>query len=75
MHPRQPLLKVRHTLGSHLLKTGRAAEAGAVYGEDLKRNPNNGGRYMAQALEAQKKSSEAAKAKGAFNAWHIRIST
>jgi tetratricopeptide (TPR) repeat protein len=33
---------VRQSLGAVLLKAGRAAEAEAVYREDLKRNPENG---------------------------------
>jgi len=61
---------VRHTLGAQLLKMGRAPEAEAVYREDLDHNPKNGWSLygLAQALEAQKKSSEAAKVKEAFKA-------
>jgi tetratricopeptide (TPR) repeat protein len=53
---------VRQSLGSVLLTVGRAAEAEAVYREDLKRTPENGWSLfgLAQALRAQGKTDEAA---------------
>jgi len=53
---------VRHSLGAALLKAGRAAEAEAVYREDLKRFPENGWSLfgLAAALKAQGKNAEAA---------------
>jgi tetratricopeptide (TPR) repeat protein len=47
----------RHILGAALLDAGRAAEAEAVYVEDLKRLPGNGWSLlgMARSLEAQGK--------------------
>lgn len=46
---------VRQTLGAILLQAGRAAEAEAVYREELRRNPGNGWSLfgLAKALEAQ----------------------
>jgi tetratricopeptide (TPR) repeat protein len=46
---------VRHSLGKALLQAGRAAEAEAVYREDLKRFPNNGWalRGLVQSLKAR----------------------
>lgn len=57
MHP------VRHALGALLIADGRAAEAEAVYRDDLKRNRENGWALtgMEQALRAQSRSDEAAK--------------
>jgi tetratricopeptide (TPR) repeat protein len=53
---------VRHTLGAMLMRAGRAAEAEAVYREDLKVNAENGWSLMGlrDALEAQGKQAEAA---------------
>nr|ART37392.1 E109 [uncultured bacterium]ART38451.1 G405 [uncultured bacterium] len=53
---------VRQSLGAVLLKANRAAEAEAVYREDLKRNPENGWSLygLTQSLRAQKKQEEAA---------------
>ena len=53
---------VRHTLGAVLLRSGRAAEAEAVYREDLKAYAENGWSLMGlrDALEAQGKRAEAA---------------
>lgn len=53
---------VRQALGAALLQTGRAAEAEAVYREDLRRNPENGWSLfgLAQSLRAQGKSADAA---------------
>ena len=52
---------VRQALGAALLQAGRAAEAEAVYREDLRRNPENGWSVfgLAQSLRAQGKSAEA----------------
>jgi tetratricopeptide (TPR) repeat protein len=52
---------VRQALGVALLQAGRAAEAEAVYREDLRRNPENGWSLsgLAQSLRAQGKSAEA----------------
>jgi tetratricopeptide (TPR) repeat protein len=63
---------VRQSLGAVLLKAGRAAEAEAVYREDLKRNPENGWSLygLTQSLQAQKKKDEAAVAQQRFRkAW------
>jgi tetratricopeptide (TPR) repeat protein len=63
---------VRQSLGAVLLQSGRAAEAEAVYREDLARNPNNGWSLfgLAQSLRAQGKTAEAAQAEASFKkAW------
>ncbi|HZP11398.1 MAG TPA: hypothetical protein VFB36_03125 [Nevskiaceae bacterium] len=63
---------VRHLLGAELVKAGKAAQAEAVYREDLKRHPDNGWALfgLKQALQAQKKSAEAAKVDAQFQkAW------
>ncbi|HVF58918.1 MAG TPA: hypothetical protein VNJ70_03785 [Thermoanaerobaculia bacterium] len=63
---------VRQSLGSVLLAGGRAAEAEAVYREDLRLNPANGWSLfgLAQALRAQGKEPEAAAADEEFRrAW------
>lgn len=51
----------RHLLGRALLEAGAAADAEAVYREDLRRHPANGWALvgLAQALRAQKKTDEA----------------
>ena len=51
----------RHLLGSVLLKSGDAAEAEAVYRDDLGRHPNNGWSLfgLARSLEAQSRTAEA----------------
>jgi tetratricopeptide (TPR) repeat protein len=61
---------VRHSLGLALLRAGRAAEAEAVYREDLKRFPRNGWALygLARSLEAQGKTAEAAAANSEFRA-------
>lgn len=53
---------VRQSLGATLLKAGRAAQAEAVYREDLRRNPENGWALfgLARALEAQGKAEAGA---------------
>jgi len=51
----------RQSLGYALLKAGKAAEAQAVYEEDLERNPHNGWSTfgLLQSLEAQGRKAEA----------------
>jgi len=63
---------VRHVLGAQLLSAGKAAEAEAVYREDLKRNPGNGWALygLAQALKSQHKDAEGARVEAQFkSAW------
>ena len=63
---------VRHYQGAALLKARRWKEAEAVYREDLRRNPNNGWALfgLAQALEGQGRSAEAAQVQQQFQkAW------
>jgi len=63
---------VRQALGAVLLQGGRAADAERVYREDLERNPGNGWSLfgLAQALRAQGKTAEAARAAERFRqAW------
>jgi tetratricopeptide (TPR) repeat protein len=63
---------VRQSLGAVLLQAGRAAEAEAVYREDLRRNPENGWSLfgLAQSLRVQGKTWEAAAAEARFRkAW------
>ena len=63
---------VRQTLGAVLLQGNRASDAEQVYREDLRRNPNNGWSLfgLAQSLQAQGKTGEAAQAESAFRkAW------
>jgi tetratricopeptide (TPR) repeat protein len=52
----------RHHLGPVLLAASRAAEAQAVYEEDLRRNPGNGWALagLVESLKQQGKSAEAA---------------
>ena len=62
----------RHLLGAQLLIGGRAAEAEAVYREDLRRNPDNGWalRGLVAALRAQGRAhAAAAEAHAATLAW------
>ncbi|MFN2383861.1 MAG: hypothetical protein ABR559_06305 [Gemmatimonadota bacterium] len=64
---------VRHTLGAVLLDAGRAAEAEAVYREDLARFPENGWALfgLAASLEAQGQSDEAAAVRARYAvAWN-----
>ena len=53
---------VRHALGALLLDADRAAEAEAVYREELRRNPGNGWSLhgLALSLRAQGKADAAA---------------
>src|SRR5258707_1190890 len=63
---------VRQTLGAALLQAGRAAEAEAVYREDLRRNPENGWSLfgLAQSLRAQAKTADAGAVDARFSrAW------
>jgi tetratricopeptide (TPR) repeat protein len=65
-------LPARHALGAVLLEANRAAEAEKVYREDLDRHRDNGWSLMglAQALEAQGKTSEANSVRERFDeAW------
>ena len=68
--PSDEFFPVRHLLGAALLDGGKAAEAEAVYREDLKRQPNNGWALqgLARALEAQGKDAKALRAQFA-EAW------
>jgi tetratricopeptide (TPR) repeat protein len=60
----------RQVLGSLLLKDGRAAEAEAVYREDLRQYPKNGWSLLglAQSLDAQGEDAKASWAKKGFEA-------
>jgi predicted Zn-dependent protease len=51
---------VRHLLGGHLLRDDKAAEAEAVFREDLKHNAKNGWALygLSQALKAQKRKEK-----------------
>jgi len=63
---------VRQSLGAVLLAAGRAAEAEAVYWQDLSRNRENGWALfgLMQSLRAQGKEEQAAAAEGRFRkAW------
>jgi predicted Zn-dependent protease len=54
-------MSLRQTLGAVLLEHGRAAEAEAVYRDDLVRYPSNGWSLfgLAESLRAQGKTAEA----------------
>ena len=63
---------VRQALGAALLQAGRAAEAEAVYREDLRRNPENGWSLfgLAQSLRVQGKGADATAVDARFRrAW------
>ena len=63
---------VRQSLGAVLLQAGRAADAEAVYREDLRRNPGNGWSLfgLAESLRRQGKTTEAAATDEGFKkAW------
>lgn len=63
---------VRQSLGAVLLAAGRAAEAEAIYREDLRQNPENGWSLygLARSLRARKAEQEAAAAEQRFQrAW------
>jgi tetratricopeptide (TPR) repeat protein len=61
---------VRHTLGAVLLRAGRAADAEAVYRDDLVRYPENGWSLwgLERALRLQKKDAEADAVRKRFDA-------
>ncbi len=60
----------RHLLGAALLNAGKAKDAEAVYLADLRKHPANGWALfgLAQALKAQKRDADAAKAEEQFKA-------
>ncbi len=65
-------IPVRQSLGAVLLETGRAAEAEAIYWQDLSRNRENGWSLygLLQSLEAQGKKEQAAAIEKRFHkAW------
>ncbi len=65
-------MPARHSLGAVLLEAGRAAEAEAVYREELRRNPENGWSLfgLAEALLAQDEAAAAEEAGRRFErAW------
>jgi tetratricopeptide (TPR) repeat protein len=65
---------VSHLLGAALLQATRPAEAEGVYRESLKTYRDDGWALfgLAQALQAQGKEAEAARARDAFaNAWRM----
>lgn len=70
--PPQWTMTARQSLGAVLLQAGRAAEAEAVYREDLKRFPETGWslRGLTDALRAQGKAKDADAAEARFQkAW------
>lgn len=70
--PRDWQYPARHSLGAVLLEAGRAAEAEAVYREDLRQNPENGWALygLARSLQAQGRKDEAAAVEERFRkAW------
>jgi tetratricopeptide (TPR) repeat protein len=70
--PRDWFFPVRHLLGAQLMATNRAADAEAVYREDLVHNPANGWSLygLSSALKAQKKTAEAARVEAELrDAW------
>ena len=70
--PNDMIFPTRPALGAELLAAGKAAEAEAVFREDLKAHPNNGWAYygLSQALAAQNKGADAAEARKQFEqAW------
>jgi tetratricopeptide (TPR) repeat protein len=62
------LYPMREPLGAALLQAGEAAEAEAVFREDLKRNPNNARSLfgLSECLKAQGKAADAAKVQQQF---------
>ena len=70
--PPQWPLTARESLGAVLLTAGRAAEAEAVYREDLARHPDSGWSLygLTQSLRVQKKTQDAAASEKQFRrAW------
>jgi tetratricopeptide (TPR) repeat protein len=63
------VVPVRHALGAFLLRDGQAAEAEAVYREDLRRWPDNGWSLfgLAASVEIQGKKAEAAGVRAKFD--------
>jgi tetratricopeptide (TPR) repeat protein len=61
MEPPYAYMPMRHGLGAALLAASKPADAGQVYREDLKRNPNNGWSLfgLAQSLRAEGKADAA----------------
>jgi tetratricopeptide (TPR) repeat protein len=62
----------RHLLGSVLIEAGQAADAEAVYRDDLSRNPDNGWALygLAQSLRMQGRCAEALRVQQQFDrAW------
>jgi tetratricopeptide (TPR) repeat protein len=61
---------VRETLGGALLRSGEAAAAAAVFGDDLQRNPNNPRSLfgLAEALTREGKTAAASKARADYDA-------
>jgi tetratricopeptide (TPR) repeat protein len=68
--PADTFFPTRHLLGAALLADGKAAEAEAVYREDLARNPENGWALhgLAAALTAGRNDTDAAAARTRFAA-------
>src|SRR4051812_49182635 len=64
------MIPARHSLGANLLKAGKAAEAEAVYRDDLKKLPNNGWSLfgLADSLRKQGKADEARTVEAQFKA-------
>jgi len=62
------LYPMREPLGAALLQAGKAAEAEAVFREDLRRNPNNPRSLfgLSECLKAQGKAGDAAKVQQQF---------
>lgn len=61
---------IRHTLGAALLDSGRAAEAEAVYRDDLKRWPENGWSLLGLSLSLRGQGKDAAEVDRRFReAW------
>ena len=72
MEPPAWYFPIRHLLGAELLADGQAEAAEAVYRKDLEQYPANGWSLfgLAQALEPQGKTEEAASVRGKFEeAW------
>jgi TolA-binding protein len=70
---------VRESLGGALLRAGQAAEAEAVFRENLKRYPRHGRSLfgLMESLKAQKKTTDAELVRREFEeAWkqsHVRL--
>lgn len=77
MEPPEWIQPVRHSLAAILLASGRAADAEAVYREDLARWPESGWSLqgLAAALDAQGKSTEADRVNQRFRAAWKRADT